>query len=361
MPRTRLLIDVLQEPLRMAELDLYQWDLLLRAARSTRLLGRLTADIDRFELHDRIPPQVKPHLQSEATHAKRQRRIVQWEINRLTRSLHRVDTPLVLLKGAAYVAADLPAAQGRIYNDVDLLVRMEKLAAVEQALALDGWEVSEETPHDEQYFRRWLHELLPMQHRHRRTALDVHHNILPRIDHLCFDPEKLLERAVPAQQSCSMQVLCPADMVIHNCVHLFRNGHFSTGLRDLVDLKSLLASFALHDGFGRRLADRIEELGVQVPCYWACRYAMQYLQAPVPSEVQTKLPGWRPGWPPTLAMDRLVDKAFLPGMLDHDEPLRSVSHWILERYPLFLLRKSVIPKLERLAPRAVRGHSPRNL
>jgi len=351
MSKIHLLLDALREPRTMAEQKLADWDVLLQAARGTQVLSRLAADARRAELNGALPAEVGPHLETATVLSARHEQVVRWELNRIDWALKRVDTPVILLKGAAYLAAKLPASRGRLYNDVDILVPKEKLHAAERALLAHGWEVGENLPHDEEYFRRWLHELLPMVHRHRRTMLDLHHNILPRIDNLCFDPPLLFERAVPAAANPRFLVLAPEDMVIHNCVHLFRNGHFWTGLRDLVDLRDLLNYFVSESEFWPRLVARVEQLRVGTPCYFALRYAQRYLALELPPGERMQIERWKPLWPPTWAMDRLVHRAILPGTPDRDEVLRSTVNWVLERYPLFLVNKTILPKLQRLLPK----------
>ena len=76
--------------------------------------------------------------------------------------LATVDVDLVLLKGAAYLMAGLPAARGRVFSDVDILVPVARLAEVENALMLHGWSTTHHNAYDQRYYRQWMHELPPL-------------------------------------------------------------------------------------------------------------------------------------------------------------------------------------------------------
>ena len=270
-----LLFEVLRQPQRMATLQLPEWNSLVNLARTTHLLPRLSLQAGGLGLLDGAPEEVRPHLESARLLAEAHDRELRWEVNRVQRALSAVETPVVLLKGAAYALSGSDAAKGRLCSDLDFLVPKKMLAKVEQALLEHGWAVAEEPAHKEQYTRRWLHELPPLIHSRRQTTLDVHHNILPYTDNLRVDAAKLLEAAVPLEANPRFAVLSPADMVLHSATHMFRGGaggRFASGLRNLVDLDDLLRQFGSNDSFWSGLVDRASELGLTIPCYFALRY-----------------------------------------------------------------------------------------
>ena len=126
-----------------------------------------------------VPQGPRQHLESALRLAERQRHEVLWEVDCVRRALAGVDTPVVLLKGAAYLAADLPPARGRLFADVDIMVDRRQLVAVENALFAAGWISQERNAYNDRYYRRWMHELPPMRHVHRGTTIDLHHTITP--------------------------------------------------------------------------------------------------------------------------------------------------------------------------------------
>ena len=81
-----------------------------------------------------MPVRVREQLRGALPVASHHERTLRWEVNRILAALRDVETTVVLLKGAAYEIAGLPAARGRIASDVDILVPREDLRTVEAAL-----------------------------------------------------------------------------------------------------------------------------------------------------------------------------------------------------------------------------------
>ena len=121
---------------------------------------------------------------------------------------------------------------------------------------LHGWATSKTTAYDQRYYRRWMHELPPLRHISRQTMLDVHHAILPITARLKPDSAKLLAASRPIAGEPRLRVLAPVDMVLHSATHLFCNEDVGNGLRDLVDLDSLLREFAQRERISGRGSPR---------------------------------------------------------------------------------------------------------
>ena len=196
-----LLFDVLQNPAVATGYSPSQWDQLMPLARRTGMFARLAVELDRRNLSDQMPPRVQEHLHAMRVVAVENERIVRWEVNRITCALVRVDCPVVLLKGAAYVMTNLPPARGRLVSDVDILVPKHRLRDIESALAHHGWEPVKLNPYDQRYYRKWMHELPPLRHRDRLTVIDVHHTILPESGRLHPDPQLLLASSRPLSKT----------------------------------------------------------------------------------------------------------------------------------------------------------------
>jgi hypothetical protein len=236
--------------------------------------------------------------------------------------------PVVLLKGAAYAVADLAAAQGRLFGDVDLLVPVDHLNQVEAALMLHGWSAGHVDSYDDRYYRKWMHEIPPMVHIKRGTVVDVHHNILPRTssDQPRID---LLLAAAQRLPGTSFYVLAPCDMVIHSAVHLFHEGELNNGLRDLFDLQALLHEFSSSDPrFWSQLPQRAHELGLEWPLRLAFRYLRHFLGTEVPESVVTQMGS------PTIH-DRLLDLIYVHSF-PPDHPLSNSRGSALARWALYL-------------------------
>jgi len=339
---------VLREPTRLAEFDLRFWDAFLPMINQIDMLPHMVAQLDAAGLSDSLPRRIGIHLESARLRSRQQRRIVYWEVEQIKTVFAQIGLPVVLLKGAAYLLLDLDISIGRLYSDIDTLVPRASIDKVEHVLKQHGWEQPEELAGQEQYFQRWMHELLPLVHKRRGTKIDVHHNILPSVDNLQFDPGTLFENAQPVSIGSRIYTLAPADMVLHNIIHLFRNGDYRRALRDLVDLDKLLGEFSRNDEtFFSQLSARAEELNLLTPCYLAFRFVRKYLNTEIPAGAIARAARGKPAWPPVWVLDRVFEYASLPAPFVKQESARWYSLWLLERYPLNLLRKTILPKLER--------------
>jgi Uncharacterised nucleotidyltransferase len=350
------LLRVLVCPARMAALSDAQWNQILPLARASHLLGRLAFEAHDGGFADRLPIRAQAHFRAAAVVARHHARTVRWELNRIERALRQLEIPLLLLKGAAYVAVGLPASRGRLFSDIDIMVPRAALGAVEAALEKAGWERVKVDPYDQRYYRTWMHELPPLRHRERGTVVDVHHSILPPTARLKPDPDKLWAEARRLDGS-RLHVLSPPDMVLHSAAHLFHDGDLYRSLRDLVDIGDLLAAFGKEAGFWSDLAARGYALDLGRPLFYALRYTRRLLAASVPDDVMTAAAAFAPRHPALWLMDWLAPCALVPRQSDRIEDALGTwllylrSHWL--RMPARLL----MPHLTRQAIR--RGSSRR--
>ena len=361
-----LVIAALKEPARVHAWDAARWSLLFRQARAAGLLGRIAGLLDdkAAKADDRAPGDAA--MQRHADGARRVTRAQQAEIRRevrfLQRALEPAGVPVLLLKGAAYVMAGLPAAEGRIFSDIDILVRKSALADVESSLMLAGWMTTHHNAYDQRYYREWMHELPPMEHVHRHTVLDVHHTILPETGRLHPDAAAFFADAVALPGLADVKVLCPADMVLHSMTHLFMNDDMNHALRDLSDLDLLLRRFGPEAAFWPELVRRARMHRLQRPLYYGLRYTARLLGTPVPEATQSAIAPDGPTAPLRAFMDAIWMRvlrtshpsATLPGRTAAIFALYLRGHW-LRMPPLLLMRHLAIKALrlnEREADRA---------
>jgi len=326
----RLLLDALKTPEKLPTLPPADWELLLRVARRVRLLGRLESDLSRSGLLASIPPRAAAHLKAARNVIEHRNTLVRWEVNRILWALKSIKTPLILLKGAAYLLAELPPARGRIFADLDLLIPEERIGEVEERLLECGWFKTQIDPYDDRYYRVWMHEIPPLRHRERGTEIDIHHRLLPRTSRLKSDPASLFMAARPLTHP-RLRVLAPADMVLHSLVHLFLEGDPDEGLRlrDLVDVHDLLCHFGQEPGFWAGLTPRARELGFGRPLFYGLHHAQRLLGTQIPSVVLQELEDAAPAWPVRHLMNHLIHLALLPGHPDHPSSLATFSRWLL--------------------------------
>lgn len=347
----RLLLAALRAPETLPDWSLEDWDLLLRVARRTRLLGRLEAQLAALDRLDVIPERAANHLRSARNLVQHRHTLLTWELNRILWATEGLEVPVIALKGVAYVLAELPAARGRFFADLDLLVPHADIPTIETRLLERGWMRLPINPYDDRYYRVWMHEIPPLRHRERENEIDIHHRLLPRTSRLSFDPTPLFEETSPVADS-RARVLAPHDMVLHALVHLFLEGDPQEGLRlrDLVDVADLFDHFGREPGFWEGLAPRAEAFGLGRPLYYGVRFARQLLNCEIPEPAIEAAERWAPIRPLRVLMDYLVPLAILPGHPDHPLRRAALARWLLYvrahwlRMPPWLLARHLIYK-----------------
>ena len=309
-----LLLRVLRSPASAGTYTLAEWDMILRQAVSANLTATLWATIDQAGVLGEVPDAPRTHLEWSRRLADRHGKAVDWEVAKIAEALRTIDAQFILLKGAAYVAARLPAARGRLFSDVDIMVPRDRLDDVESALMMHGWMTDKQDAYDQRYYRDWMHELPPMRNVRRNTTIDVHHAILPPTARV--HPDSALLRAAAVDLSSAgagVQVLTPTDMVLHSATHLFFDGEFDHGLRDMVDLDRLLRDFGSDRAFWAALPGRARQLELARPLFYALRYVRMLFDTPVPHPVLLELDQLtRPGATLLALMDAMFERTLLP-------------------------------------------------
>ena len=232
-----LLAHALRDPGSVEALDANGWTGLLAAARAEQLIGTLAWRIERLAM-----PDAARRVLADARATVEQGRLVAlWEAEMARRALAGTGIPVVLLKGTAFVAAGLSAGQGRQIGDLDILVPRDRIEEAEAALIAAGWEWVKPDPYDDEYYRRWMHELPPLIHRERDRMIDVHHTILPLTARVTPDAGALIESRAMLENG--LFVLPPEGMVVHAAAHLLADGDLQGGLRNLWDIRCLTEEF----------------------------------------------------------------------------------------------------------------------
>ncbi|MGH6976812.1 MAG: nucleotidyltransferase domain-containing protein [Stellaceae bacterium] len=349
--------SALRDPAAIVAWNESEWDCAVREARRAGLLARLGGLIADHNLESCVPPRVLPHLEAAGILARKHGDDVARELRHIRTALGAASHPVILLKGASYVAAGLPAATGRLFGDIDILVPRAAIAGAETALTASGWCGVKQDDYDQRYYRQWMHEIPPLQHRTRRTTIDVHHTIVPPTGRHAVDARRMIDWAIPAPNATGFLVLSPADMILHAAVHLFDDGEWTSGLRDLDDINRLLRHFASRADFWSMLAARAAQLRLGRPLYYALRYAAMLLGAAVPQDLLAGA-GLQP--PPALAlrwMDWVFVRALRPAHANCALPGTRFALFFLYvrahrlRMPLrlllpHLLRKAVVKRLK---------------
>ncbi len=325
------LIDALTAPAGCAAWDEPHWDRVIPLARNARLLGVLSHRIAAVIDPARLAPRVQRHLEAGRLEARYRRQKTLHLLHAITPLLHGHAGPWVLLKGAAYIAQDLPIAHGRLPSDVDVMVPRAALDGVEQSLLAAGWELEKTDAYDQHYYRAWSHELPPMQAAGQALELDLHHTILPPIGRIRPDTEGLFARAVPLPDS-PFHVLDPLDQLLHAVVHLVHDSDMVGRLRDLLDIDGLMRLADLGQRAHRtRLIERADQHGMLRPLWLAASLAERWFGTPgcleLTQEIATRAPLVRTvGWVMPLA-SRVLGPPPLDGRA---VPLAPVARLLLE-------------------------------
>jgi hypothetical protein len=248
------------------------------------------------------------------------------ELRKVTKTLATIGTPILLLKGAAYMMAGLALARGRFYTDLDILVPRDRLAGSEQSLLAAGWRHYKTDDYDQRYYRRWMHELPPLYHPERGIVIDIHHSILPLTSRLSPDPGLLWADSVALRGS-PLRVLSPVDMVLHSAAHLFHDGAISGGFGNLLDLHLLISDFNRDPAFHTLLPERAEQLRLGRPLYYALKFCRQLCGTRLPDGLIERCHRFAPGPVAGPLMQMLVPPVLGPRYPRHRPA--TVFAWLL--------------------------------
>jgi hypothetical protein len=347
------LARLFRAPREVRSLSLSDWDLAIRQARAAGMLARLHYVLSQGGVLAEVPAAPREHLVAAQIVWEKHARDTRWEVECIRRALAGIVDRLVLLKGAAYLMAELPPAYGRVFGDVDILVPEEKLVAVEMALRRAGWAFGEVSDYDNRYYRRWMHQIPPLLHGDRETGIDVHHTLVARTTRIKLNPHALLDAARPIPADSGIHVLSPADMVLHSATHLLNEGNFNRGFRDLDDLNLLLHHFGRDPEFFPTLVERAAKLDLRRPLFYALRYTAMLMETPVPSEMRDSEQLAPPNAALRHLMDALFERALRPDHPSSRDPLSRPAmlllyirahHLLMPGYILVphLLRKAIV-------------------
>lgn len=350
-PRGDMLSTLWRRGALPTDLSLADWADLLGQARASLLGARLALWLQAHGGLDAVPERPRQYLRNAVEVAQRQQTEVGWELAQIQRALRPLDAPVLLLKGAAYIAAGLPAAQGRTLSDIDILVPRSRLADAEAALLRAGWISQERDAYNQRYYRQWMHEIPPLSHIRRGTVVDLHHTVTAPTSSFAVDGAALIAQARPLDASDAQWcVLQPVDMVLHSAVHLFQEGEFGHGLRDLLDMDLLLHHFQAADpGFWPQLVARAADLRLTVPLHHALHHIERLFGPRVPAGQRAAVDAMAPPWPQRALMAGLLARALRP-----EHPSAAAGGEALARTLLYLRSHWLRMPLHLLVPHLVR-------
>lgn len=305
------LLDFLRDRQSVANLDPESWSLLFAEARGCGLMPRIAGELDAHPC-DSMPAGLKGHVIAALRQSTALQEDVRRELRFIDQAVEKLGTRVIYLKGAAYVAAGLPAARGRIFSDIDLLVERKSLAQAEAALMLAGWNAHHLSEYDRRYYREWSHEVPPMTHLRRGTTIDLHHSLVMPTCRIRVDVAPMIDDAVSIPGPGNRFRLSDEDLVLHAASHLLLNSEFDRGLRDLWDIDLLVCHFtAARPDFSLRVLARADQVGLGRVVRRAYHLCNRYFGTPLPAQARsvggatlflfeqatsTRHPDTRPNW-----------------------------------------------------------------
>jgi hypothetical protein len=156
---------------------------------------------------------------------------------------------------------------------------------------------------------------------------------------------------VPLKGWPGLFVLAPEDMVLHSAVHLFQEGEFQHGLRDLLDMNDMLRHWGKNESFWSVLLDRSDELGLQIPLYHALSHLHRLLGTEPPSALAGRVQNMGPDFFSRAFMTWALGLALQPLHPSADTRLAGLARWLLyvRSHLLRMPLRLVIPHLVRKA------------
>lgn len=272
-------------PEQVETFSLTDWNELVFILRKEKMLARFYDILERAQLATFVPPEASRHFTNARIVSRKQTELAKKEAAELSKALGNMCEFVVFLKGVAYSVTDNEASLGRVYSDIDLLVPKNTLVNVEQYLAVVGWKRKELEDYDEMYYRKWAHEIPPMQHGSRGTVLDIHHNFVPIVSGRGIDTRAFVEEYRVTHDGVS--VLTEPAMFFHSAIHLLFNEDMSSAFRDMTDL--YLLSHSQPQEFYLDVLEITEKHGFKKECILAFHLLSIHFNIKFPLSVETSV------------------------------------------------------------------------
>ncbi|QDV82877.1 nucleotidyltransferase family protein [Planctomycetes bacterium TBK1r] len=352
----RLVNRLREDPAVCLHWDLRTWDRAIRFANHTSSLAQIAHDLQRGGHVEQLPAGVRSRLARENWLTAFNHRIIRYETDAVGRILAPLNVPLVLLKGSAYLTAGCDWAAGRTTGDIDLLVRQQDLDRVDRLMRENEFAPNDSnSERDEQYYRRWLHELAPRRHVYRGIEIDLHFRLLPVCDPFSFETNEFIERSRPIEGG-PYRWLDPVDGVIHSTINLGHTGEYRRAFRDLWDLRHLIEQADdVTDFDWSELATRTVSLGLIKTVTGVLVLASELIGLSIPEGWVREISGKSESDVRQSMVYRLMRSAALPSGRAYRSRRRRVANWFMEHYPVPKIQTWLDPLTWTKRIRFVRG------
>lgn len=308
-----LLTRTLADPIRAKKYSSREWGLLLSQARVSKTSLYLLSILEKKGLSSLIPQKVKIYLTNEKYRVEYLKRQVALELKIIDNALAREKIAVTYLKGAAYLIANMENSRFRVFSDIDILVNKGDISATEKALKARGFISQKTDDYDQRYYRQYMHEIPPMQHVSRGTVLDVHHNVLPITSKNPIDVELLAENTQLGVLGAKCSVFSDEAMYLHAAIHLFHEGEFDKGLRDLCDLATMYDEFSRNNiKFDEKVIYLARNTKQEKSLYFALHYIALILNITLGQTAQDYVKAYRKSYKLSYLADFIFFRVLLP-------------------------------------------------
>ncbi|MCD9517578.1 nucleotidyltransferase family protein [Photobacterium phosphoreum] len=277
-----LLIDVLNNPNRLLNIDDKLSYKIITEARHLSLLGQLKASCDRAHIEQDLPLHTQQQLQSGFHSYQKQQQQLLLEHQYLSKQLHGVINSWRYLRGSALQLLDNNMFAGRIKNNIDIYVPQQHVANVEKKLLNNGWRYKNIADYEETFYRRWAQQTTPLIHKQRRTELAIHFQLLPKTLSNKLNSAPLLHHHLSPSICEPATLLSPDAMVLHQAIMLFNQIDYHYGLRDIYNLYLQFVYFSQHPTFWHHLIQLHQQLGNDNSLYLAVSLCQRLFNLSVP-------------------------------------------------------------------------------
>ncbi len=328
MVSTEQLFRLLKKPEVGSTFSAEQWQNVIWILREAKLLSSLYHMAIRAQCYDDYPVFAQRHLYSAQVYARRQAQQIEFEAKGIRDLLEQVSVKAIFLKGAGYTLRDSLNSKGRICSDLDILVAKDQLSIAEKHLQANRWKPETLSDYDEQYYRKWAHEIPPMIHLNRGTVIDVHHNVYLPISGRSPNIEAFLTRTCKTASGCF--VLQPVPTVLHCIIHLFTNEDSSSWMRDLFDISVLLDEFE-SEAFYAELQTLVVESGFETEWLYCIACLKHYEDRVFPNVVNQFLAQH----PFTRKQKWLCENAIIPAIAPNHSMVCQTQHKLAKNLVYF--------------------------
>lgn len=341
------LISVFAEPACTKRWHINDWSACLLQAYKVNHVARVYALLAREGLQHLIPPALLWHFTSANEMYQAHKRDFLFTLEHLGNHISALETPVILLKGAAYTKdEESVTSEGRLFADIDVFVDKQYIKSAEQLLMWSGWRYQDKTDYDMSYYLNWMHELPPMTNQSLPLGIDVHHHIVPVIAKTAFELAPLTQ-SLCRSGNAVFCILSPASQMIHTAMHMLTNDDMHNTFRDLLDFYLNFTHFYSEE-FVENLVQVAEKTQTERHLYRALRLIQQLFNCELGEILTVKTSN------PDM-FERLVDAFYvrlIKGSLLRDDPKRESlttkmlwirAHWL--KMPLSILLQHGLYKL----------------